>query len=156
MWVEPHVLVSSCWRGNGMDTRCVLLATSCPSFFPCNAPLLSACLCAGQRGHTRLLHTADSFWHLMPVMKWEDKLMCHSCIDFSFAPRPRGPAQLLLASGWITQTPPVHEGVHTRSQVTSVPSILYIMNSLQCKFSFSITFAVYFYSMTVWIHALCL
>lgn len=67
----------------------------------------SPCDSKSRRGSSA---TPDFSWHLTPLMKLEDKLMCHSSIDFSFAshcPLVPEPAQPLLhAPGWITGARP--------------------------------------------------
>lgn len=74
----------------------------------------------------------------------------------------RGPAQLLLASGWITGTPPppprkrgvgVLERCQTWSLVTPLSSISCItINSLKCKFDVS-DFCLLFLLHVLWIQA---
>lgn len=63
---------------------------------------------------------------------------------FFICSSPRGGSTAFIGFRMDCGTPHFVRGCHTTSQVTPLPFILYIMSSLQCKFSFSLTFAVYF------------
>lgn len=86
----------------------------------------------GRRGSSA---TTDFSWHLTPVMKLEDKLMCHSSIDFSFASRcplvPEPAQPLLHVSGWITGALPPLNSPTSPPKHTHTPPLMKL--SIVCR-----------------------